>query len=107
MHEALNKTLASLPDDTKVYVSIRPERPRLGIPPPKHKLMSTMNQPGHEYTKSNVKFAMSVLQNDAIKRLSAFMQQNKESRGKFTIGDEKASFNDGSTKPGTTVKPLC
>ncbi|CAI4210228.1 unnamed protein product [Parascedosporium putredinis] len=43
MHVALNKTLAALPDDTLVY-------------------------PGHEYTKSNVKFALS---------------------GKFTIGDEK------------------
>ncbi|KAH8664028.1 beta-lactamase-like protein [Xylariales sp. PMI_506] len=65
MHKALNKTLASLPDDTKVY-------------------------PGHEYTKSNVKFGISVLQNDAIKKLQTFADENKETQGKFTIGDEKA-----------------
>ncbi|KAI1663040.1 Las1-domain-containing protein [Daldinia decipiens] len=64
MHTALNKTLASLPDDTKVY-------------------------PGHEYTKSNVKFGVSVLQNEAIKKLQAFAESNKETQGKFTIGDEK------------------
>ncbi|KAI0544087.1 Las1-domain-containing protein [Xylaria curta] len=64
MNVALNKTLASLPDDTKVY-------------------------PGHEYTKSNVKFGISVLQNAAIKNLQSFAESNKETQGKFTIGDEK------------------
>lgn len=64
MHEALNETLASLPDDTKVY-------------------------PGHEYTKGNVRFAKRVLENDAIKKLEEFAQNNKETQGKFTIGDEK------------------
>ncbi|KAK0615969.1 beta-lactamase-like protein [Bombardia bombarda] len=64
MHKALNETLAALPDDTKVY-------------------------PGHEYTKSNVKFAMSVLPSEAVKALSAFADANKETQGKFTIGDEK------------------
>ncbi|KAK1994482.1 hydroxyacylglutathione hydrolase [Colletotrichum falcatum] len=64
MHNALNKTLASLPDDTVVF-------------------------PGHEYTKSNVKFAASVLQNEAIQKLQAFTENNKETQGKFTIGDEK------------------
>ncbi|KAK7749421.1 Cytoplasmic glyoxalase II [Diatrype stigma] len=64
MHTALNKTLASLPDETKVY-------------------------PGHEYTKSNVKFGVSVLQSDAVKKLQAFAESNKETQGKFTIGDEK------------------
>ncbi|KAL7625407.1 Cytoplasmic glyoxalase II [Parahypoxylon ruwenzoriense] len=64
MHTALNRTLASLPDDTKVY-------------------------PGHEYTKSNVKFGLSVLQNEAVKKLQAFAENNKETQGKFTIGDEK------------------
>ncbi|KAK1729941.1 beta-lactamase-like protein [Colletotrichum acutatum] len=64
MHSALNKTLASLPDDTVVF-------------------------PGHEYTKSNVKFAASVLQNEAIQKLQAFAENNKETQGKFTIGDEK------------------
>ncbi|KAF1938505.1 Metallo-hydrolase/oxidoreductase [Clathrospora elynae] len=64
MHKALNETLAALPDDTKVY-------------------------PGHEYTKGNVKFAKKVLNNDAIKRLDEYSQANKETQGKFTIGDEK------------------
>ena len=64
MHKALNETLAALPDDTKVY-------------------------PGHEYTKGNVKFAKSVLNNDAIQKLDTFTQENKETQGKFTIGDEK------------------
>lgn len=64
MHKALNETLAALPDDTKVY-------------------------PGHEYTKGNVKFVKSVLNNDAIKKLDTFTQENEETQGKFTIGDEK------------------
>ncbi|KAI9847656.1 MAG: Cytoplasmic glyoxalase II [Thelocarpon superellum] len=64
MHEALNVTLASLPDDTKVY-------------------------PGHEYTKANVKFAASVLDSEPVKKLQAFAESNKETQGKFTIGDEK------------------
>ncbi|KAF3770784.1 Metallo-hydrolase/oxidoreductase [Cryphonectria parasitica EP155] len=64
MNTALNKTLASLPDDTKVF-------------------------PGHEYTKSNVKFAASVLQNEALKKLQKFSDENQETQGKFTIGDEK------------------
>ncbi|OCK78801.1 putative hydroxyacylglutathione hydrolase [Lepidopterella palustris CBS 459.81] len=62
MHKALNEVLASLPDDTK---------------------------PGHEYTKGNVRFAKRVLENDAIKKLEEFAQNNKETQGKFTIGDEK------------------
>lgn len=64
MNTALNKTLAALPDDTKVF-------------------------PGHEYTKSNVKFAVSVLKNDAIKKLEAYADEHQETQGKFTIGDEK------------------
>jgi len=64
MHTALNKTLVSIPDDTKVY-------------------------PGHEYTKANVKFAASVLQSEPIKKLQAFAENNKETQGKFTIADEK------------------
>ncbi|TKX26114.1 putative hydroxyacylglutathione hydrolase [Elsinoe australis] len=64
MHKALNETLAQLPDDTKVY-------------------------PGHEYTKGNVKFAVTVAQNDAIKKLEDFANNNKQTQGKFTIGDEK------------------
>ncbi|KAJ4405780.1 Cytoplasmic glyoxalase II [Didymella pomorum] len=65
MHKALNKTLAALPDDTKVF-------------------------PGHEYTKGNVKFAKTVAKdNEAIKKLDSYSQANKETQGKFTIGDEK------------------
>ncbi|GAB0145090.1 hypothetical protein EsHS_00005534 [Epichloe bromicola] len=64
MHEALNKRLALLPNDTVVY-------------------------PGHEYTKSNVKFAISVLPSDPVKKLQAFADGNKVTTGKFTIADEK------------------
>jgi hydroxyacylglutathione hydrolase len=64
MHSALNKVLANLPDDTKVY-------------------------PGHEYTKSNVKFLVTVDQGEAVKKLQKFADENKETQGKFTIGDEK------------------
>ncbi|KAL5409580.1 hypothetical protein PMIN04_010995 [Paraphaeosphaeria minitans] len=64
MHKALNEVLAALPDDTKVY-------------------------PGHEYTKGNVRFAKKVLDNEAIRKLDEYSQANKETQGKFTIGDEK------------------
>ncbi|KAL2114544.1 hypothetical protein VUR80DRAFT_4527 [Thermomyces stellatus] len=64
MHKALNVVLAGLPDDTLVF-------------------------PGHEYTKSNVAFALSVSQREAIRKLGAYMQANEESQGQFTIGDEK------------------
>ena len=64
MHAALNDVLAALPDDTKVF-------------------------PGHEYTKSNAKFLVKVSQSDAIMKLQAFAENNKETQGKFTIGDEK------------------
>ena len=64
MDAALNSTLAALPDDTRVF-------------------------PGHEYTRSNVKFAVTVLQNEALARLRDFADSNKETQGKFTIGDEK------------------
>ncbi|KAK9460658.1 beta-lactamase-like protein [Lipomyces oligophaga] len=64
MDVALNTVLAGLPDDTKVY-------------------------PGHEYTASNVKFAKSVLDNEALAALDAFTKANEVTTGKFTIGDEK------------------
>lgn len=64
MDTALNKVLAALPDDTKVY-------------------------PGHEYTKGNVKFGVKVSQSEPIKKLESFATSNKETQGKFTIGDEK------------------
>jgi hydroxyacylglutathione hydrolase len=66
MHRALNEVLGSLPDDTKVY-------------------------PGHEYTKSNVKFLVQVDgHNAAVQDLERFADENKETQGKFTIGQEKA-----------------
>jgi len=64
MHTALNKILAPLPDDTKVY-------------------------PGHEYTKSNAKFGQSVLDVIHVQKLLQFCESNNETQGKFTIGDEK------------------
>lgn len=65
MHKALNVTLASLPDDTKVY-------------------------PGHEYTKSNTKFGLHVAPNNAhLQKLAQFCRENTRTQGKFTIGDEK------------------
>ncbi|PHH71601.1 hypothetical protein CDD80_5120 [Ophiocordyceps camponoti-rufipedis] len=64
MHEALNKRLANLPDDTVVY-------------------------PGHEYTASNAKFAMSVQPSQAIDRLRQYAANETVTTGKFTIGDEK------------------
>ncbi|CCU75182.1 hypothetical protein BGHDH14_bgh00201 [Blumeria hordei DH14] len=64
MNTALNKTLASLPDDTAVY-------------------------PGHEYTKTNAKFCLSVLPSTAVQKLLAFAEKNEETQGKFTIADEK------------------
>ena len=50
-----------------------------------------MYKPGHEYTKANVKFGISVLQSEPLKKLQAFAEKNKETQGKFTIGDEKVS----------------
>ncbi|EGD92251.1 hydroxyacylglutathione hydrolase [Trichophyton rubrum D6] len=64
MHKALNEVLASLPGDTRVY-------------------------PGHEYTKSNVKFCSTVSQSEAVKKLEEFANNNQQTQGKFTIGDEK------------------
>jgi len=93
MNKALNEVLASLPDDTKVY-------------------------PGHEYTKGNVRFAKRILQNEAIQKLEDFTQNNKETQGKFTIGDEKKHnvfmrVNDpaihqlvGTDKPVEVMKTL-
>ncbi|KAL8700295.1 MAG: hypothetical protein Q9224_001032 [Gallowayella concinna] len=64
MHKALNKVLSALPNETKVY-------------------------PGHEYTKQNVKFLTTILQTEPVKKLQAFAENNQQTQGKFTIGDEK------------------
>lgn len=53
--------------------------------------LNALLQPGHEYTKANVKFAASVSQSKAVKALQAFADANEETQGKFTIGDEKVS----------------
>jgi hydroxyacylglutathione hydrolase len=80
MHTALNKTLAAVPDDTKVYV---------WCPFSSCQVSYLCEQPGHEYTKANVKFGISVLQSEPVKKLQAFAENNKETQGKFTIGEEK------------------
>lgn len=63
MNTSLNEILGKLPKDTLTF-------------------------PGHEYTKSNVKFSKTVLQNDAIKKLENFTENNSVTAGQFTIGDE-------------------
>lgn len=84
MHKALNETLAALPDDTKVYVcSLLALGMYVGLNTDKK------FQPGHEYTKANVKFGVKVIQSEPVKKLEAFANKNKQTQGKFTIGDEK------------------
>lgn len=46
-------------------------------------------QPGHEYTRNDVKFAKSVLQSESVQKLQEFAENNQVTTGKFTIGDEK------------------
>ena len=82
MDTALNKTLGSLPDDTKVYVSRILDLGRTFI-----KL--TLCQPGHEYTRGNVKFALQVSQAEPIKKLQQLVDSQKVTSGRSTIGDEK------------------
>lgn len=48
----------------------------------------TVIYPGHEYTKSNVAFAKSVLNNEALTKLDKFANATEITTGKFTIGDE-------------------
>ncbi|KAI9830480.1 MAG: hypothetical protein M1826_004717 [Phylliscum demangeonii] len=81
MHAALNKTLAALPDDTKVY-------------------------PGHEYTKANVKFAASVARTDPILKLQRFADAHPETQGQFTIGDEKDPLIQKATGKNTPVEVM-
>lgn len=63
MDTALNFKLAKLPKDTLVF-------------------------PGHEYTKGNVKFAVNILDNNAIQQLEKFVNENEVTTGQFSIGDE-------------------
>lgn len=64
MDKALNTTLGGLPDDTVVY-------------------------PGHEYTAANARFAKSVSANTAVAELLRFSTENRQTTGRWTIGDEK------------------
>lgn len=67
MDVALNSILAKLPDDTVVY-------------------------PGHEYTKSNVKFVETVVDkknSPALAELDKYANTHEKTTGVFTIGDEK------------------
>ena len=80
MDTALNKTLGSLPDDAKVYVRTS------------NLIMTYFAnsiQPGHEYTRGNVKFAIQVSQAEPIKKLQSLVDSNKQTPGKSTLGDEK------------------
>ena len=56
------------------------KRPKAGV---------LTEQPGHEYTKQNVKFLVTVLQTEAVKKLQSYAENNEQTQGKFTIGDEK------------------
>lgn len=64
MDKALNGVLGKLPDDTKVF-------------------------PGHEYTRSNLKFSRTVLDNPEIKSLIELTEKNEQVTGQSTIGKEK------------------
>lgn len=65
MNTALNHVLAELPDSTILY-------------------------PGHEYTKSNVKFLVKAdPQNEKVQWLKKFADDNNETTGKTTMGQEK------------------
>lgn len=64
MYKALG-SLAKLPRETKVYS-------------------------GHEYTKSNAKFADSVLKTKAVRDLIDYCASHEHTTGKYTIGDELA-----------------
>ena len=93
MHVALNETLAALPADTKVYVRVSshyyPSSPRRSFWDKADKAL----QPGHEYTKANCKFLTTVLQTEPVQKLQSFAENNRETQGKFTIGDEKVNYS--------------
>lgn len=64
MDTALNKTLAALPDDTRIY-------------------------PGHEYTKANAKFAVTVSGKSEVRQLLEFATKNEVTTGRWTMAEEK------------------
>ncbi|KMU82011.1 hydroxyacylglutathione hydrolase [Coccidioides immitis RMSCC 3703] len=84
MHRALNEVLATLPDDTKVY-------------------------PGHEYTKSNVKFCLSVSQSEPIQKLQAYCENNSrtELHNVFMrVTDPEMQKATGMTSPVDVMNAL-
>jgi len=70
MHHALVEVVRSLPDETKIY-------------------------PGHEYTQSNLKFALSIEpENKALQEKAAWVKERRDAREPTvpsTIGEEKAT----------------
>jgi len=86
MHKALNVTLASLPDDTKVY----PGHELVLHSPENSVYIEAELTYTHRYTKSNTKFGLHVAPNNPhLQKLAQFCQENTQTQGKFTIGDEK------------------
>lgn len=53
---------------------------------------TTVVYPGHEYTKGNAKFALSVMDNEPLRQLMDYSDKNEFTTGKYTIEDELA-FN--------------
>jgi hydroxyacylglutathione hydrolase len=64
-------------------------------------------KPGHEYTKGNVAFGIKVSQSKAVKNLEAFASANKQTQGKFTIGDEKQHNVFMRLEVGGVDRDLC
>ncbi|KAL2885102.1 hydroxyacylglutathione hydrolase [Ceratocystis lukuohia] len=64
MHHALNEVLATLPNDTRIYT-------------------------GHEYTKTNARFAQSIVKTPEIDALADFAENNKVTQGCYTMEEEK------------------
>ncbi|KKA26642.1 hypothetical protein TD95_002633 [Thielaviopsis punctulata] len=93
MHKALNGVLAELPEDTRVYT-------------------------GHEYTKSNARFALSVVKTEEIEKLAQTAKEHENTQGRFTmgeekrhnvfmmVGDEQVQKAVGETEPVTVMKKL-
>ncbi|KAF5663842.1 hydroxyacylglutathione hydrolase [Fusarium circinatum] len=82
MHMALNKHLASLPDDTVVF-------------------------PGHEYTRSNAKFAISVSRSEPVQQLLGFSEASRVTVGKYTIGHEKVARTSYGVDQGHFTDLCC
>lgn len=64
MHTALNLILGRLPDNTRIY-------------------------PGHEYTKANAKFGVSVSGKKEVRELLDYATENEVTTGRWTMAEEK------------------